>query len=463
MFSVKVVWSGRTSAGSPAMFHVCSSTAVALPSFAQRGRTPLPLVTATSRTQRRSATKPTVLRPSLGYSGNYVSSSQPFYQNLPLIHRFADVVDERHYRPVPDDWDVVLTDVRGSTAAIEAGRYQDVNSLGAATIIAVRNALPDVELPFVFGGDGATLLTPSEHRAVVTGTLRGLDHLARSAFDLELRCGLVPVETLHRAGHALLLAKFRASPNVTLAMFMGSGLSIAEGWVKHPTDDHDGTIAAGTSLPPDLTGFECRWQPVKSHQGVTVALLVSALGDDQERQRTYGELLTHIDALTGSDQPVPIHPANLHLRGPLGDFSTEAKLRSNQRSGKYFERAQRQARTRVAVGQALSATGGTLGGFNARRYKQELLQNCDFRKFDDVLRMILDVSHATHTALHQMLERYRHEGRLCYGTHTSDAALITCYVRSYSGDHLHFVDGMDGGYALAAKELKAQLASSSRR
>jgi hypothetical protein len=36
-------------------------------------------------------------------------------------------------------------------------------------------------------------------------------------------------------------------------------------------------------------------------------------------------------------------------------------------------------------------------------------------------------------------------------------------VRSYTGDHLHFVDGADGGYALAASELKAQLAELASR
>ena len=38
------------------------------------------------------------------------------------------------------------------------------------------------------------------------------------------------------------------------------------------------------------------------------------------------------------------------------------------------------------------------------------------------------------------------------------AALMTCFVRSYQGNHVHFVDGSNGGYALAAKQLKAQLA-----
>ncbi len=392
-----------------------------------------------------------------------VGSSSDFYRDLPTIDRFADVVDERHYRPVRGDWDVVLSDVRGSTAAIEAGRYRDVNSLGAATIIAVRNALPELELPFVFGGDGATLLTPSEHRSTVTATLRGLVHLAQSTFDLELRCGLVPVAALEAAGHPLQIGKFRASRNVALAMFMGSGIGAAEQWVKHPTVDHDGTVGEGPRTSPDLSGFECRWQPVQSHNGVTLALLVTATGSAEDRKRTYRELLTHIDTLTGLEDPVPVHPDNLHLRSAFGDFATEATLRSGQRSGGRYNHAVRRARAQVAIGRALLATGGSFGGFRARSYKAELLQNCDFRKFDDVLRMILDVSHETHTALHQTLERYRHDGRLCYGTHTSDAALITCFVRSYSGDHLHFVDGADGGYALAAKELKAQLASSGRR
>lgn len=392
---------------------------------------------------------------------NRVPPSNHFYRDLPQIQRFADVVDERHYRSVPNDWDVVLTDVRGSTAAIEAGRYQDVNALGAATIIAVRNALPDVELPFLFGGDGATLLTPSEHRGTVAATLRGLQHLAQSAFDLELRCGMVPVADLERDGHALQVGKFRASPHVTLAMFMGAGLSVAESWLKSPQDGRDANLGDGASLPPDLSGFECRWQPVKSRNGITVALLVSATGEHIERQRTYRELLTHIETLLGQATP-PLNPAEMHLRSPLGDFSTEAKLRSNQRGGGGYERALRHTRRRVAIGQTLLATGASLGGFDARTYKNEVLENCDFRKFDDLLRMILDVSPATHTALHQMLERYRHDGRLCYGTHSSGAALITCFVRSYSGDHLHFVDGSEGGYALAAKELKAQLAATHR-
>jgi hypothetical protein len=43
--------------------------------------------------------------------------------------------------------------------------------------------------------------------------------------------------------------------------------------------------------------------------------------------------------------------------------------------------------------------------------------------------------------------------------HRSSEALLTCIVFSYNGNHMHFVDGSDGGYALAARGLKQQLKS----
>jgi len=46
------------------------------------------------------------------------------------------------------------------------------------------------------------------------------------------------------------------------------------------------------------------------------------------------------------------------------------------------------------------------------------------------------------------------------GEKLSPAALLTCLVFGREGDHVHFVDGSDGGYAMAAIQLKQQLAGS---
>jgi hypothetical protein len=48
-------------------------------------------------------------------------------------------------------------------------------------------------------------------------------------------------------------------------------------------------------------------------------------------------------------------------------------------------------------------------------------------------------------------------GNVVFGMYRASAALMTCVIESHQGAHVHFIDGADGGYALAAKEMKAQL------
>ena len=61
-------------------------------------------------------------------------SETDFYNSIPSFSDFASLTEDRHYQAVPGDWSVVLTDVKGSTQAIEAGRYKDVNRIGAAAM-----------------------------------------------------------------------------------------------------------------------------------------------------------------------------------------------------------------------------------------------------------------------------------------------------------------------------------------
>ncbi|MBN2605844.1 MAG: DUF3095 family protein, partial [Thiotrichales bacterium] len=48
-------------------------------------------------------------------------------------------------------------------------------------------------------------------------------------------------------------------------------------------------------------------------------------------------------------------------------------------------------------------------------------------------------------------------GILFYGCHQTNAAVITCLIEKTGTDHVHFVDAADGGYAMAAKQLKTQI------
>lgn len=105
-------------------------------------------------------------------------------------------------------------------------------------------------------------------------------------------------------------------------------------------------------------------------------------------------------------------------------------------------------------------TGVTLGGFNARRYLRELARNTDFRKFDDGLKMTIDIDAAGLGKIEALLEEASAQGICDYGLHSQVSALLTCIVPSHRRrDHMHLVDGGGGGYAIAAQHMKAKIAA----
>lgn len=107
----------------------------------------------------------------------------------------------------------------------------------------------------------------------------------------------------------------------------------------------------------------------------------------------------------------------------------------------------------------LHRIGGKAGAYDAPAYKQELITNSDFRRFDDMLRLVLDCSVEQVAALEESLKTLRLGGGIAYGLQVADTALMTCLVFNLEkSEHVHFIDGGDGGFAIAAKQLKAQLA-----
>lgn len=103
--------------------------------------------------------------------------------------------------------------------------------------------------------------------------------------------------------------------------------------------------------------------------------------------------------------------------------------------------------------------GGRFGAYDAPAYKSELIANTDFRRFDDMLRLVLDCRVEQVSALEESLDKLRHAGGIAYGLQVADTALMTCLVFNMEkSEHVHFIDGGDGGFAIAATQLKAQLA-----
>ena len=376
-----------------------------------------------------------------------------FYARLPAVTRFAALVEDDAYALVPDDWTVVLTDVVGSTEAVRAGRYRDVNYVGAASIAAVLNASDRADLPFVFGGDGATLAVPPEHLGASLSALAALQDHSSERLGLPLRVGAIPLSDVRRAGHEVAVARLQVSDGYAQALFRGTGVAWAERQVKDPaTAEVYASHAQPSSDDDPYAGLECRWRDVKSPRGETVSLLVEAVGDGAGG--TYREVLETIEAAYGGgDGPHPVTLDRLRLSARPGKFRPEVKLRRPDDSLRY----QAELWARNLLGRALIRFGARTSETDWDEYPRRLRASTDYRKFDGVLRMVLAGAPADREHLEGALERLYRAGRLAYGLHVSDRAVLTCLVYERMGTQVHFVDGAGGGYTRAAVGFKRRL------
>ncbi len=389
------------------------------------------------------------------------SSGDRFYDQLPPIGQFIQVTNPHQFVPLPQDWYVVVTDVVQSTIAIGQGQYREVNFLGAATITSVLNTLGDLVVPFVFGGDGASLAIPGRGVAPARRALLALQELARDRFQLDLRIGIIPVADITQR-YPLLVAKIQVAPYYDQAVFWGGGLTYATELLKRPGADNPYLVRpnpldppTANALPPDLTGLECRWQAIASPHGAMATLIVAAYPGPQAPDH-YRAVIQFIEALYG-DPPNPIVPDQLRLSLQAKHLAQDVRGFAPRRSRWSYGLTLFKIRLINWLGMVFMHLGVRLQGVDWGQYRQQVSLHSDYRKFDDVLRMVLSGTPAQHEALRQFLEQRYQQSHLAYGLHLSSTALMTCLVFERQGRQVHFVDGGDGGYVIAARQLKHRL------
>jgi hypothetical protein len=380
-----------------------------------------------------------------------MSTRKTFYEAIPPMHRIAEMTRADRYYDVPADWEIVIVDVKGSTKAIQAGRYKDVNGLAAASITAMLNLIPESDIPFVFGGDGATILLPPELVERAKKALRATRALARESFNLELWTGVIPVARVLKDGYQVRVARLKMSDEFQQAIFTGGGLAYAERLLKDTANNAQYAVGDDGEADADFAGFQCRWNEIPSPYEETLSLIVRALGADQgDNSHLYEDVLHQIETIYG-DRAVraPIRPDILTVAHNPRKYLLESRVQGQGRSLRY-----------ILPTLLLSSIGGLMSHFRVgpmARYKDIVATSIDNEKFDDSLRMIISGTAEQREGLRAFLEDRRRGRVLVYGMHCSKHALMTCIVYNPFGRQVHFIDGGEGGYTLAAVELKAQL------
>lgn len=372
-----------------------------------------------------------------------------FYDALPRHATFEALSDPQAFTPLPQDWMVGLADIVGSSAAIEQGRYKAVNMVGAAVISAQINGFGERAFPYVFGGDGAVFACAPQKAEAAAKALADVARWSEEQFGLGLRVAMIPVADIRAQGRDVSVARFQASDHVDYAMFSGGGVSWAEARMKA------GEITlppAPAGAAPNLTGLSCRWSPVKARNGVIASLVIEPKGAAPGAE--FAALSEQIIAIAGrlERDGHPIPPEGAGVAFPPPGLELETRL---SRLEKPMWQRWILMRWETLLAWVFFKTDIRLGTFKPSAYRAEVGSNADFRKFEDGLKMTLDVDTETVEALRRVLDEGVAAGIVDYGLFQQEEAMMTCIVPSVmQKDHVHFVDGASGGYASAAAQIK---------
>ena len=372
--------------------------------------------------------------------------NQNFYAGIPVFRGFTSLMDPSLYSRLPDDWTIGVADIVDSTKAIAAKRYKAVNMAGAAVIAAVTNALEGREFPFVFGGDGASFAVSPDDLGKAREALAATATWVGEDLDLTMRIALVPMTAIRAQGLDVRVARFGPSANLSYAMFSGGGLSWAEAAMKR---GEFAVAQAPAGTQPDLSGLSCRFEEMPSVRGeILSVLVVPAQGSDPAAfRKLIEEIIALVERSPDAGRPVPEQGPG--LRWPPQGFDYEVRAEG----GGAKQRVKVLARSLFAY--VLLRFSIKLGAFEAKTFLRQVVENSDFRKFDDALRMVIDCTPELGRELEARLAAAAANGIVRYGLHRQDAAMMTCFTPSpIRSDHVHFIDGARGGYATAATALK---------
>jgi hypothetical protein len=375
-----------------------------------------------------------------------------FYNAIPVFRGFSSLMDPALYSPLPDDWAIGVADIVESTKAIAAQRYKAVNMAGAAVIAAVTNVLEGREFPFVFGGDGASFAVSPSDLDRARDALAATASWVKDDLDLMMRVALVPIAAIRAEGLDVRVARFGPSANLSYAMFSGGGLGWAEAAMKR---GEFAVEVAPSGTQPDLSGLSCRFEEMPATRGLILSVLVVPARDADAAafRKVIEDIVDLVERTPDAGRPVP--PGGPPLRWPPAGVEYEARAARGGPLAK--RRAIVLANTLFAY--LVMRFGIRVGGFVPKTYIQQVVENSDFRKYDDGLRMILDCTPELERALAKRLDAAASHRIIRYGLHRQDAAMMTCFTPSaMRSDHVHFIDGARGGYASAATALKAMVA-----
>ena len=380
-----------------------------------------------------------------------VSNNELFFSRLPVNQiSLSELLMEEHlFFKVPSNWHVLITDVKKSTEAVANGLHETVNLVATGSIVAVLNIAykANITVPFFFGGDGATFIVPPSILDAVIKALHKHQKNTEQNFNIMLRVGHVPVETIYAEEHLLGVSKLRTSDLFSIPVLLGDGLSYAEKIIKG--EDYMLEPPPITEDELDMSGMQCRWDKIKppeNYDEVVSLLIIASEGANQAA--AFKKVIDLLDKIYGdTEKRKPITTSKLKLKGTMKKIGREMRVRMGSYKPLYLIRTW----FTTLLGSLYFRT--KLG----KNYLNQLVDMSDTLVIDGRINTVISGTTTQRQELELALNDLEREGYIRYGLFVSKESVMSCYVRGMDENHIHFVDGSDGGYTKAASVLKKKL------
>ncbi len=379
------------------------------------------------------------------------NNNPEFYSELPVNEiGLSKLFGRPHlFNDLPDDWHVIITDIEGSTEAISQGRHHDINMIATESIVAVLNIIykNSLDIPFFFGGDGATFIVPSNMLSQVIHALRTHSDNILNNFKLRLRVGHVTVAEIKENGFRLTIAKTRTSTLLSIPVILGDGINYAEKRIKGSEYLLGNFEKLNTEV--DLQGMQCRWDQIEPPQDrdEIVSLLIVARSEKLQPE-AFSKVIACIDEIYGNvEKRKAVTISKLKL---LADFS---RIKKEVKS---------QMKKRIFISTAVEWFKTLIGKFyfsslKGKQYLNTLIQLTDDLVLDGKINTVISGTKEQRILLEEKLQKMEDDQMIVFGLFTSNSAIMSCYVRDMDLKHIHFIDGANGGYTNAGSILKEKL------
>jgi hypothetical protein len=271
-------------------------------------------------------------------------------------------------------------------------------------------------------------------------------------FGLALHLGSLKVKTVLASNASLKIAKVQQGSGFNKAVVIGDGLKRAEREIKEASSKN---ISVNDEYILNMAGLECRWDKIKPPSGENEIVCYLIDAKDQEKQlEVYRGVLKKADEIYGSlEHRSPLSLNRLNLLLNLGKAQKEMFVKFGKWNLGYFMRTF----FTTLLGIFYFRNNLKLGEIRARDYLSQIIANADTLTVDGRINTIISGQQRQRMEFVKYLNEQESKGILVFGHHISKESIMTCYIEHMNAEHIHFVDGSDGGYTEAAKQLKKKL------